>query len=53
MKINLTREQHKNLIEFLMRTSMNGKEAIAFMDLIGAINKSALSITDNPNKDKK
>ena len=40
--VKLTNEQHKNLIAFLLRVNMTGREAIPFMDLLGVINKAAM-----------
>jgi len=52
MNIKLTTEQHKNLIEFLLRVNLTGREAIPFMDLLGAINKGAMGIADEKKKNK-
>ncbi len=39
MYIELTEQQHKNLLAFLNRINMTGAEVPAYLDILGAINK--------------
>jgi hypothetical protein len=49
-KIDLTEEQMKNLAVFLQRVQLTGAEVPAYLEIVQAINKPVLEMTNKNDK---